>query len=90
MSGETVTTWADGFGNWHAKVTFPAPGYGPAYLEEHGARIRAKAQRAIKREIEKRSGPANWTGYRVRVQVEANELNAQNQMRSIVYGEATK
>lgn len=20
---ETVTTWADGFGRWHARVTFP-------------------------------------------------------------------
>ncbi len=48
---ETVTTYADGFGRWHARVQFPEPGYGPQYLDANIDRIRAKARRAIRREM---------------------------------------
>jgi hypothetical protein len=51
---ETVTTWANGYGIWHARVNFPANGYTDEYLANHGRRIRAKARRAIRREIEAR------------------------------------
>lgn len=62
---ETVTTWADGFGRWHARVT--VPGADSAYLREHASRIRAKARRAIRREITVR----DTVGPRWRCAVEA-------------------
>jgi len=83
MNGETVHTWADAFGAWHARITFPAPGYGPAHLRGEIRRIRAKARRAIRREILARErGPI-----RVRIEVTANDENSQGQMQSITFGE---
>lgn len=79
---EIVTTHADARGNWHAKIIFPAPGYGPQYLAENSDRIRAKARRAIRAEIAARQakpvGP-------VRVEVTANNVDHMNRMRSITY-----
>lgn len=81
---ETVTTWADGFGTWHARVNFSGIGYGPAYLDQHIDRIRAKARRAIRREIlARQAGPISP----VRVHVTANDLDSMNVMRSITYSE---
>ena len=51
MEKERVSVWADGFGVWHATVAFPIPGYGPSRLAQEWDRIRAKARRAIRREI---------------------------------------
>lgn len=82
---ETVTTWANAFGRWHARVDFPAPGYGPGYLDGHVDRIRAKARRAIRREIGQREQlPRN---YRVSVIVEDNDLDHMNRMRSLTFAE---
>lgn len=54
---ETVTTYADGFGRWYARVDF-APGYSPEMLDRHIDRIRAKARRHIRAEIiERTTGP---------------------------------
>lgn len=53
---ERVHTWANGFGTWHARVTFPIPGYGPQFLAMETDRIRNKARRAIRREIVAREG----------------------------------
>lgn len=53
MNATTVTTWADGFGVWHAKVSDPR-GWGNAGerdISKHWASIRARARRAIRREI---------------------------------------
>lgn len=84
--GETVTTWADGFGIWHARVDFPAPGYGPGFLDQHIDRIRAKARRAIRREILAReAGPIAP----VRVHVSANDLDSANRMRSLTFAEVS-
>lgn len=44
LSGLTVTTWADGYGNWHARI--PANAY---------ARPADAARRAITRELEARA-----------------------------------
>lgn len=85
---ETVTTWANGFGTWHCRVDFPAPGYGPQYLDGHIDRIRAKARRAIRREILLRS-PAGFVLAPVRVEVADSNLDAMNRMRSITYAERT-
>lgn len=84
VEDETVTTWADGFGRWHARVNFGGIGYGPAYLDQHIGRIRARARRAIRRELLAReSDPIRP----VRVEVVANDLDAMNVMRSITYAE---
>lgn len=84
MDTETVATWADGHGAWHARVTFPGRGYGPAHLDQHIDRIRAKARRAIRREILAReAGPVAP----IRVHVAAHDLDSMNVMRSITYAE---
>lgn len=43
-----VKTWADSFGVWHARVTF---GELRAYNEALSASVRARARRAIRREL---------------------------------------
>ena len=51
--GITVTTWADGFGIWHAKVS-DSIGWGNAGkrdIARHWSNIRARARRAIRAEI---------------------------------------
>lgn len=83
---ETVDTWADGFGAWHARVTFPLAGYDQAYLEANNARIRRKAQQAIRREICARQWERHFT---CRVRVKESVLDSQNVMRSITYAETT-
>lgn len=86
LDRETVHTWADGFGVWHARVSFPSPGYGPSYLAERMAGIRARARRAIRAEILAReAGPAGP----VRVEVTANELDHMNLMHSITFSEVS-
>lgn len=81
---ETVETWTDAFGFWHAKVSFPYPGYGPAHVSTNIDRIRAKARRAIRREILAReNGPIRP----VRVFVSANHIDHMNRLRSITYAE---
>lgn len=52
---ETVTTYADGYGRWYARVDF-APGYTPDQIERHINRIRAKARRYIRAELIARQG----------------------------------
>lgn len=87
--GETVHTWADAFGIWHARVTFPG-GYGPSHLGANIDRIRAKARRAIRREIVEREGKwhdPNLRGYRCAVHVVANDLDHMNLMHSITFAE---
>ncbi len=83
-SVERVHTWADSFGVWHARVEFPGAGYGPTHLEGQITRIRAKARRAIRREVAARQGAQRFT---VRVQVVGNDLDHLNRMRSIEYAE---
>lgn len=81
---ERVHAWADGFGTWHARVAFPDEGYGPRYLDEHADRIRAKARRAIRCELQARQGAPLGT---VRLEVESTELDHMNLMHSITYVE---
>lgn len=81
---ETLSVWANGFGVWSCRVTFPGIGYGPLYLDANADRIRAKARRAIRREILARN-----TGQiaPVRVVVSASNLNHMNIMRSVTFTE---
>ena len=84
-SDETVTTWADGFGIWHARVAFPAPGYGPAHLDKRRDAIRRKARRAIRAELTARGECS--PSYRLRLEVAANDLDHMNVMWSLTYKE---
>ena len=79
---ESVTTWANGFGVWHARLDL-AP-MSPDELLRNLVRIRARARKAIRREIAARQG--NQT-FRVRVYVADNRLDHLNVMRSITYAE---
>lgn len=86
-SDERVITYANGYGIWHARIEFPAPGYGPAYLEASSDRIRAKARRAIRREVALREEVSRtWI---CRLEISDNDLDPQNVMRSITYRERT-
>jgi hypothetical protein len=85
--GETVTTWANGFGVWHAKVEFPYPGYGD-YLDEAIGRIRRKAVRAIRREIIARETTRRGKPrFRCYVEVADNHQDAQGRFTYITYRE---
>jgi hypothetical protein len=53
---ENVYTWADAFGNWHAKVIF-AESVDAGFLSQHYDRIRTKARRAIRAELLLRQAP---------------------------------
>lgn len=78
---ETVETWCDASGVWHARVTFPGRGYGPDYLGAQWDAIRAKARRAIRRQIGERPGLV------VRIYVKDNNLDHMNCMRSVTFAE---
>src|SRR5699024_992074 len=55
-----VTTWADGFGRWFAKVSSEV-GWGNAgvrNIELHHDAMRERARRAIRKEIAQRQGAA--------------------------------
>lgn len=85
-NGETVHTLADSFGVWYARITFPDGGYGPDHLKANADRIRAKARRAIRRQILAReAGPIRP----VRVEVVKNDVDHMNVMHSITYKERT-
>lgn len=84
MQDETVTTHTDGYGIWHARVSFPSPGYGPQFLAGNIDRIRAKARRAIRKEILAR---VNAPIGSVRVEVFTTNLDSFNRMHSITYRE---
>lgn len=88
---ETVTTWADGFGVWHSRITFPFPGYGPHFTDTQWDRIRAKGRRAIKREIVQRNATRSnptMRGYVCRIQVAHVDLDHMNRMQSVTFKEA--
>lgn len=50
-AGECVHTWANGAGVWHATVTLATPGYNVDQWQQNRGRVRARARRAIRREI---------------------------------------
>lgn len=81
---EQVTTWADGFGIWHAKITFGHPGRETTSLTAHAQRLRRKAQRAIRNEVTSRG--ENGPGWVCRIEIA--DVQAANQVTtSITYRE---
>lgn len=82
---EKITTWADGFGIWHARVTFPEPGYDSTKLASHDrSRIRTRARLAIRSEIQQRQGEQRFT---VSVEVVESDQDDDGVTRSITYRE---
>lgn len=68
--GKPVTTWVDSIGTWHARVQFPDTGYGNTgelSLDRHWGSIRAAARRAIRAELEARTGLAAIAPVRLEV-----------------------
>ena len=58
-----LTTWADAFGVWHARIASDA-GWGnvyPHHIESHMDAMRSRARRAIRKEISARQGHQVWT-----------------------------
>ena len=88
--GSPVHTWADGFGNWHARVDFPSHGYGNAgeyALDAHWDAIRAAARRAIRAELTERMS-ARVCIAPVRVEVESQGIHASsNVWHSVTFRE---
>lgn len=82
-----LTTWADGFGRWHARVS-SAAGWGNAGVrdvERHLPAMRERARRAIRDEITQRQalpvGP-------IALVVADNVQDAQGVFRSFTFAEA--
>lgn len=82
MPRNSVTTWADGFGRWYAKVSI---GYPAQSDRVDSARLRAAARRAIRRQLAARD--AMGAGWRLSVEVVANHVGADNRLYSITYAE---
>lgn len=84
---ERATTWADGFGVWHVRIDFPAPGYDPDELRGHIDRLRRKAGRAIRAELTVRSelGP----GWKVRLVPAGKAQTADGVTQSVTFRERT-
>lgn len=85
----SLTLWADGFANWHAKAIFTIPlgNTIDAYFVLENAR--AAARRAIRREILARS-PRDATAQdlaRIRVKVSANSSLGTGQLTTITWKE---
>lgn len=49
-TAEQTVVYADGFGRWYARVDLPEP-VGPDFMLRHQERLRAKARRAIRRQL---------------------------------------
>lgn len=81
---ETVTTWTDGSGRWHARVNFPAPGYNGDTINTNAKRIRARARRTIRRELMERQNLR--PGYRLQIELISDVVDA-DMFKSITYAE---
>jgi hypothetical protein len=80
----TYTTWADGFGNWHCKVSLGTKAPSDALNINS---IRSSARRAMKREIEARQHKGSpWP---LRIEISDNELDSMNRMWSLTFSEKT-
>ena len=82
MRDYTVTTWADGYGLWHARVSCTGLGWGNTSEAPHHSVHRERARRAIKRELE-----ARGEGCILSLHVVDNEIDHMNLLRSITFAE---
>jgi hypothetical protein len=90
--GETVTTWADGFSTWHARIDFSGDGSPWADFKQEMPRLRAKARRRIRAELEQR-GNGYGPGEPCRVDVRGRKMSdpgGPDTVKSITFCEYTK
>ena len=83
----TLTTWADGFGRWHCKVS-SVIGWGnagPYDIGRHVKAMRERARRAIRAEIAARQGCQDFP---VALKVAGNQLDSMNVLHSLTFAEA--
>jgi hypothetical protein len=82
MKRNKVTTWADGFGVWHAKVHLAIATPSDTLPIDS---VRRVARRAIRREVEARQIVGQ--GYRFNIEVDKTDLGADNRFYSITFRE---
>jgi len=81
-----ITFWADGYGLWRAKATFPGVGLGnTGEAQRIVYNAMATAKKVIRREIRLREAPHPVR--RLQYLVVANEIDHMNRIRSITIGE---
>lgn len=84
-----VTTWADGFGRWHARVRLPGTGLESLTLDGQMDGLRRKARRAMRRELEER-GNGYGPGRRCRIVITDRDTDQDGALtRSITFSEVT-
>ena len=79
-----VTTWADGYGVWHAKVTLAIATPSDTLKIDN---VRRVARRAIKRELEARANRFGLAGYKTKIGIDKTDLGADNRLYSITFVE---
>lgn len=78
----TITTWANGYGTWHAKVELGQAR--PSDLLDID-NIRRVARRAIRREVEARNKVGK--NYEFRLDIKETDLKADNRIYSVTFKE---
>lgn len=77
-----ITTYADGYGIWHAKVSLGIKAPSDMLNSDN---LRRVARRAIRREVEARSKVGK--GYEFRLEVEKVDMDSMNRIWAITYKE---
>lgn len=84
MKRNKVSTWADGFGIWHATVHLAIAT--PSDTLRYDS-VRSVARRAIRRELEWRAPREGLGGYRVKIVLDKTDLRADNRLYSVTFKE---
>lgn len=84
MKRNKVTTWADGFGRWYARVDLAVATPSDTLPIDS---VRRVARRAIRREIELRNHAKYLEGYVTRIEIDKTDLGADNRLYSITFRE---
>ena len=79
-----IVTYADGFGNWNARVEFPVA---TPLQDIRDDSVRRVARRAIKRELEERAPRHGLQGYRVKIVLDKTVYGSENKVCSITFTE---
>jgi hypothetical protein len=86
MEDYKLNTYADGFGIWHCRITYPIALGNSGEAEAIAGKSMQAAKRAIRREIVERSEPVKVK--RLSYKVAANDIASDNRLRSLTIAEA--